>query len=225
MVGKIKEDVKRDVLRYLNNRIHKRWKVEDFTLSSICEAVNETSDRTENILEKLKEGGSIDSHRVETDIFLPKDTDGGKVVKELEKKGLITMSPYVAFFFAMIIFFFVYRYVFKVPTEVANLGVVAAYFKGMENGIIFATIFGLGIAAVIQGGMKRFKKWKISSEETYYRVAQICKYTTYLSAPSLAVYYLCVIILASQMMPEAVMLILLTCIGIAIGYVALTKSE
>ncbi len=85
MVGKIKEDVKRDVLRYLNSRIHKRWKVEDFTLSSICEAVNETSDRTENILEKLKEGGSIDSHRVETDIFLPKDKELTEKIKSAVK--------------------------------------------------------------------------------------------------------------------------------------------
>ena len=94
------EDVKRDVLTYLEEAAARDFHgdVRSFTSTAIAAQTGDSQKAVEKALGELLEDDLIDQHGVYVDVYLPKTAPGEAVTVRLATQKVIAFSPFLASF-------------------------------------------------------------------------------------------------------------------------------
>jgi len=209
-----KEDLKKEVLRYLVNTATKKdWKIDNFTLSSIRKYVGNGKERVEEALEGLEEEDLIKPSEIGIRIYLPKTEKGERIKNILRKKKLIVaLSPYAAFIIAILILTILAPYI------VSNASAI-------QTGLLLALSLGLILAFILQSGLRELMKWRAVSKETYEDVARISKSSVILFLLFFGVYFWLTMLTESKVTPEGTIMIFLGSLPVAFSYAMWKKGK
>ena len=215
---KIKEDLKRAIMEYLEDKTAQK-SAEDLVLSKIAEEVKDDPERVEEALDDLESEKSVARHDIKLEVFLPKTGEGRKKLETLAKRKILTSSPYVAIIIALVVLFLIIPYLeLKLPTNVEIDTLLDAFLQGVRSGIVYSGLVGLIGGYIIQNIFSRYLRWKAISIERHEVMMRIVKNAIYMTVGVLIIYWFLLRGLGYEV-SLAVITILLNIVTIVVTYI------
>jgi len=181
-VPRIKEDLKRDTLKYLYKGIEENSTIEHFTYSEIMNFLDQDSDIIDPILEELEEQKTITSHDISFKIYVPKYEKGDELIESLTAQELLAFSPYWLMVFSLLIFYVIHPYLrFQISQDFTGTTLDSAYKEGIQYAIPLSAIMGIIGAKILENIAWRFKRMQILSPERYNQMYEVAKNTIFIS--------------------------------------------
>ncbi len=222
---KIKEDVKREVLKYFTDSTEKQMILDNFTITNIAKATGEKEERIEGILSELEDEDLITGHDVSLKIYLPNVEKGQRFLKEVASRKVLSYSLYWLFLVSLaILWIAIPNLELQLPSGVQALPEM--YVQGVQNGIVYSAIVGLVGSFVFDKISRTLVKWRWVSPQSYDQISQVIKIGTLLLIPSLLVFVTLSRFLGTEL-ASAKVTIFVAVLAVAVAYVQLVwrKSE
>jgi hypothetical protein len=195
-VARIKEDVKRDALRYLEGKAE----VEDgsdhrpFTVSAIARAID--AENQEGLLaaqlNDLQEEDTVRGYTVFTRAYVPTTIAGRRVTQGLAETGLLTFSPWASMFLAaMILLVGVSAFPSYInPARGAPpASINEAYVQGVEGGVLGVVVV-IVVGFLIHKGIGRILRERHALADRIEPSLRISKWTLAITVVILLAWFL-----------------------------------
>lgn len=215
---RIKEDVKREVLKCLIDSIKKEMVADDFTITNITKVTREKKETIENVLSELEDEKLITKHDISLRIYLPNVEKGHKFLKDIAGRKVLSISLYWLFLVSLAILWI------AIPSLELNLPSAQTfaemYIQGVQNGIVGSAIAGLVGAYILDKISRVIVKWRLVSAESYNQIVRVMKLAMAILIPSLLAFFALYRTYGSEL-ASAVVMIFIAVMAAAVAYVQL----
>jgi len=222
---KIKKDLKRELLEYLEENVNENTHLETITLSGLQEQFKVDNDKLSEIISELEKEDLLNIHDVSFKLFLPANENGDKLHSKLTKDELISFSLAWFTVFSLALLYVSLPYLnFSLPETFQGNTFLSAYSEGIQFAIILSGLAGPIGGAILIGIVRKLKQTQVLTPIVYQQFNSIIKYT------------LSLLILVGIFLPrlnesiglnvsDSSVVLLLTSLGLSMAYVQLTKKE
>lgn len=222
---KIKEDLKRDLLEYLEENVREDSHLDLVTFSGLHDQFDIDADKLQEIITELEIEDLLDIHDVSFKLYLPKNENGHKLYSRLTSNELISFSSTMFMIFSLILFYVGLPYLnISLPDNFQDTSLLRAFREGIRVAIIYCVVAGPVGGEVLISGVKKLKQMQVLSPKIYHQLNTIIKYTIWLSVGA-GIFYPSLSERFSFEATNAAVSLFFASLGLSIAYVTLRKEK